>query len=99
MNNPINLINPSIMNYIPKINLSICILAFGAVLMQSCKSENDVKIFSDNLQQFVYVTEISPHIYKIPGKNESYNTYSYHNGVCTSIILNSKLLTLVLKRK
>lgn len=57
------------------------------------------KIFSDNLQQFVYVTEISPHIYKIPGKHESYNTYSYHNGVCTSILLNSSLITLVLKRK
>lgn len=44
MNNPINLINPSIMNYIPRISLSICVIAFGAGLMQSCKSENDVKI-------------------------------------------------------
>ncbi|WP_145860386.1 DUF6134 family protein [Pedobacter suwonensis] len=55
-------------------------------------------IYADNLLQNVKVVNKSAHTYQIPLRNGSYNQYTYVNGKCAAIELNTPFLKLKLKR-
>lgn len=57
------------------------------------------RVYADNQQRLVPIQETSPHVYMIPGKNESYSTYIFQNGDCNGVILESKLVTLMLRQR
>lgn len=57
------------------------------------------KIFSDNLQRYLMVSQKSAHMYQIIQPNGYVNRYIYQNGLCMFIELNSSTINLSLKRK
>ncbi|MFP7654263.1 DUF6134 family protein [Chryseobacterium proteolyticum] len=56
-------------------------------------------VYADNQQKLVSIAEAAPKKYVVPGKNDSSSTYIFQNGQCSSVILKSKLVTLILKRR
>ena len=48
-------------------------------------------VYSDNFQQYVPVTRVSPNKYKISFPNGNYNYYTYKNGICTTVDINQTL--------
>lgn len=59
---------------------------------------NQQKVFSDNLQQNVKVSQQGAHTYQIALANGTFNLYTYKNGACSAIELNNGLIKLTLKR-
>jgi hypothetical protein len=59
---------------------------------------NNQPIFSDNLQQSLKADQQASHSYRINLSNGAFNLYTYLNGQCMLIELNSGLVKLTLKR-
>ena len=56
------------------------------------------KIYADNLLQDLKVIQKAAHTYQVAMNNGNFNQYTYINGICSTIELNTSLLTLTLKR-
>lgn len=55
-------------------------------------------VFVDNLQEAHQIRQISPNVFRVMLKDGNYNQYTYHNGECAVIELNTSMLKLVIKK-
>ncbi|WP_149243614.1 DUF6134 family protein [Dyadobacter sp. 32] len=55
--------------------------------------------YSDNLQRKVAIVRAGAHVYQVVTKNGHFNRYSYVNGACSMIEMNTLMLSLRLKRR
>jgi uncharacterized protein DUF6134 len=61
---------------------------------------NITRVYSDNYQQFLAITIIRPHTYKVELPDGNYNHYTYTNGICSKVEIFNPLynMELILKR-
>ena len=60
-------------------------IGYNLMQMYCIEPVNTTKVYSDNYQQFLPITKIRPHTYKVLLPDGNYNYYSYTNGVCTKV--------------
>lgn len=59
---------------------------------------NGQNVFVDHLQEAHQVRQMSPNVYRVMLRDGNFNQYTYQNGECATIEVNSSLLTLVMKK-
>ena len=55
------------------------------------------KVYSDNFQQFLKITNSAPHQYRINLPDGAYQEYYYKNGLCIKVVMHHTLYTYVLE--
>jgi hypothetical protein len=60
-------------------------IGYNLMRMYCLEPVNISKVYSDNYQKFLPVTQIKPHTYKVVLPDGNYNYYSYTNGICSKV--------------
>jgi uncharacterized protein DUF6134 len=66
-------------------------IAYNMMRLYWVEPLNIQKVYSDNYQQFLVITKIKAHTYKVQLPDGNYNYYSYMNGICSKVEVFSSL--------
>ncbi len=66
-------------------------IIYTTACLMNAEPANLAKIFSENLQQFIAIKMIKPHLYELYLPDGNHHTYYYENGVCVWAKVNTSL--------
>ena len=72
-------------------------IAYNMVCLYTIEPVNKTLIYSDKFSSFLAVTKIKDHHYRIRFPDGNYNEYSYENGTCKSIKVESSLYSITME--
>ncbi|MBC8032953.1 MAG: hypothetical protein H7Y03_02325 [Chitinophagaceae bacterium] len=71
---------------------------YNLIQMYQTEPVNRSRVYSDNFQTFLTITQLPGHVYRINLPDGNYNEFTYSKGVCTRVSINSSMYTIQLKR-
>lgn len=72
-------------------------IAYNMVCLYTIEPVNKTLIYSDKYSAFLTVTKIKDHHYRIKFPDGNFNEYTYENGICKSIKVESSLYSITME--